>query len=109
MRSMFQDCLSLIRLNIMNFNTSKVKNMSGMFCNCFSLIDLVLPEKNFITDNVLNISYMFYNCSSLEKLDISNFSISCETKYRSIFYGLNIKLLKKIRKQKELEDIAYIK
>ena len=43
-----------------------------MFSNCFSLISLNLS--NFNTYNVTNMSYMFYNCNSLTSLNLSNFN-----------------------------------
>ena len=51
---MFYDCTSLTNLNLSNFNTQNVTNMSGMFLGCNSL-----NKKNLITkDNkVLNQLY----------------------------------------------------
>ena len=34
---MFDGCISLKELNLDNFNTSNVTNMSHMFCGCLSL------------------------------------------------------------------------
>ena len=65
---MFHGCSSLVFLNIMNFDTSKVTNMSGMFCGCRSLNDLCFPNYNFVTKNALDISFMFYNCRSLKNI-----------------------------------------
>ena len=60
---MFADCKSLTSLNLSNFNTQNVTNMSNMFynCNSLSLIDL----SNFNAQNVTDMKYMFYNCNSL--------------------------------------------
>ena len=57
MSSMFFNCYSLTSLNLSNFNTNNVKNMSYMFYNCSSLISLNLS--NFNTNNVKNMKYMF--------------------------------------------------
>ena len=54
---MFSNCSSLTSLNLSNFNTNNVTNMSGMFYNCSSLTSLNLS--NFNTNNVTNMSYMF--------------------------------------------------
>ena len=62
---MFYDCSSLININLSNFNTQNVTDMSGMFYNCSSLTNINLS--NFNTQNVTNMSYMFRNCSSLKK------------------------------------------
>ena len=42
-----------------------------MFYECNSLTNIDLS--NFNTQNVTNMSYMFYECSSLTNIDLSNF------------------------------------
>ena len=44
--------------------------MNGMFSGCSSLEKLNL--NNFNTNNVYNLSYMFYGCSSLKELNLNN-------------------------------------
>ena len=56
---MFLDCSSLTSLNLSNFNTNNVKDMSYMFYSCSSLNSLNLS--NFNTNNVINMSYIFYS------------------------------------------------
>ena len=63
MFSMFNNCFNLINLDISNFNTKNVNNMSLMFSNCYNLINLDI--NNFNTENVKDMSYMFNNCSNL--------------------------------------------
>ena len=70
-------------LDLSNFNTSNVTDMSGMFSGCSSLTSLDLS--NFNTSNVNVISSMFYNCSSLTSLDLSNFNTSKVTTLLSCF------------------------
>ena len=60
---MFSNCISLTLLNLSNFNTQNVNNMTYMFSNCNSLTSLNLS--NFNTQSVTNMSYMFWNCNSL--------------------------------------------
>ena len=67
MSTMFSGCSSLTSLNLSNFNTNNVNNMSHMFSNCSSLTSLNLS--NFNTNNVTDMRSMFYNCSSLTSLD----------------------------------------
>ena len=69
---MFWNCSSLTNLNLSNFNTQNVTNMSDMFYHCSSLINLNLS--NFNTQNITNMSYMFSDCSSLINLTLSNFN-----------------------------------
>lgn len=65
MARIFRGCKLLTNLDISNFDTSKVTNMSGMFNGCGSLTNLDLS--NFNTSNVTDMSNMFYNSGSLRK------------------------------------------
>ena len=76
-----------------------------MFCDCHSLNELYFPNYNFVTKNVLDISFMFYNCQSLRNINISNFFISSNTKVNSMFYGIPVDLIKKIKAQKYFKDL----
>ena len=62
MSKMFYSCSSLKELNLNNFNTNKVSDMSLMFYGCSSLKELNI--NNFNTDNVADMAYMFYLCSN---------------------------------------------
>ena len=42
MNYMFDECTSLKELNLKNFNTDNVSEMSNMFCECPSLKELIL-------------------------------------------------------------------
>ena len=59
---MFKDCSSLKELNIDNFNTNKVNDMSYMFYNCSALKKLNLSS-NFKYYNVPHRRGMFLECS----------------------------------------------
>ena len=72
-------------LNLSNFNTSNVTNMSAMFSNCSSLTELDLS--NFDTSKVTDMSHMFSDCSSLTELDLSNFDTSNVTDMCFMFDG----------------------
>ena len=50
MREMFSHCSSLTSLDLFNFNTNNVKDMSCMFSHCSSLNSLDLS--NFNTNKV---------------------------------------------------------
>ena len=69
---MFSDCSTLSSLDLSNFNTAIVTNMSYMFNGCSALSSLDLS--NFNTAIVTNMSYMFSDCSTLSSLDLSNFN-----------------------------------
>ena len=60
----------LKELNLNNFNTNNVTDMSVMFSGCSSLKELNL--NNFNTNNVTNMSYMFGGCLDELKLKIKS-------------------------------------
>ena len=71
---MFGYCEALTNLELSNFDTSNVTNMSRMFYRCGALTNLELS--NFDTSKVTNMSYMFGYCSALTiikgSLDLSS-------------------------------------
>ena len=84
MTGMFADCSSLKELDLSNFYTNKIYNMSGIFSGCSSLISLDIS--NFDTSFVKNLSFMFYNCSSLKSLNLTNFDTSKVVNISHMFY-----------------------
>ena len=64
---------------------SNVINMSYMFSNCTSLVNLNLEK--FITKNVTEMQWMFENCNKLESLNLINFDTTGVTKMQGMFYG----------------------
>ena len=82
---LFSDCTVLTSLDLSNFDTDCVINMSGLFNNCFFLKNLDLNNIN--TEEVIDMSRMFYNCKSLTKLDLSNFDTRNVTDMRDMFYN----------------------
>ena len=63
-RDRFTGCLNLTKLDLSNFNTSNVTNMSYMFASCESLKDVNL--ENLETKKVENMNGMFYVCRNLK-------------------------------------------
>ena len=84
---MFTGCTSITSLDVSNFNTSNVTNMSCMFVSCTVLKSLDLSSFN--TSNVVNMSSMFSSCDNLASLDISSFYTSKVTNISSMFNGCN--------------------
>ena len=82
---MFHGCKALTQLNLSNFNTSKVTNMSFMFEDCSALTQLDIS--NFDTSNVIEMYSMFCICEELTQLDLSNFDISNVTDMHGMFYN----------------------
>ena len=69
---MFHGCLSLTSLNLSNFNTANVRDMSSIFFDCLSLTSLDLS--NFNTANVRDMRFMFSGCEALTSLNLSSFN-----------------------------------
>ena len=69
MASMFLRCENIQSVDLSNFDTKNVTDMSYMFCLCKSLREV---KQNFNTSNVINMSDMF-GSTAIQKLDLSNF------------------------------------
>ena len=79
---MFYDCNLLISLNLSNFITNKVKNMSSMFKGCSSLANLNLS--NFKVSKVNVMWEMFHGCVSLKEKSFKNKSLKLSKELRNI-------------------------
>ena len=74
MNSMFACCSSLISLDLINFDTSNVIDMTRLFWECNSLTSLDLS--NFNTSKVKHMPSMFDSCTHLEYINLNNFDES---------------------------------
>ena len=81
MSSMFYN-MNLTSLDLSSFDTSNVTNMGSMFLNMWSLTSLNIS--NFNTSKVTNMGYMFDN-TGLTSLNLSNFDTSKVTNMSSMF------------------------
>ena len=84
MSGMFNSCLGLKKIILKNLNTEKVTDMSWMFNECSLLTNLDLSS--FKTDNVQNMGKMFNRCESLTNLNISNFKTENVTNMLFMFW-----------------------
>lgn len=75
--------MSLTNLDLSNFKTDNVTNMTGMFCESYGLTNLNLS--NFKTNNVTNMFGMFVACTNLTNLDLSNFKTNNVTNMSMMF------------------------
>ena len=87
MTRMFSGTSSLTTLDLSNFDTSKVTNMSRMFEDASSLI--ILNLSSFNTSQVTDMQGMFYGMSSLTTLDLSNLDTSKVTDMHAMFSGMS--------------------
>lgn len=69
MSYMFKECSDLTALNVSNFDTGNVTNMSNMFYNCWHLTSLDLCS--FDTSKVTDMSYMFTSCDYLKTIYVT--------------------------------------
>ena len=85
MSGMFHDCHALKKIDASSFDTYNVEKMHHMFSGCKSLKDIDIS--NFNTQNVTNMSHMFENCKSLINIDLSSFDTQNVTNMNFMFYG----------------------
>ena len=83
MSSMFRGMSNLTTLNLSNFDTSQVTNMDSMLASVSNLTTIDLSS--FDTSKVTDMSLMFYNMSSLTTLNLSNFDTSQVINMYSMF------------------------
>ena len=86
MSNMFYFMSKLITLNISNFDTSNVISMNDMFIGMSNLTSLNLSSFN--TSHVMRMEAMFAGLSSLTTLNLSNFNTSKVTNMVSMFSGM---------------------
>ena len=82
MEYMFYKCNSLTEL-LLDFSTKNVINMSGMFCKCYSLLELKISY--FETKNVINMNKMFEGCKKIKELDLLRFNLENVTNMSYMF------------------------
>ena len=87
MSNMFFGCSSLTTLNLNNFDTSKVLYMEDMFGYCTSLTNLNL--NSFDTSNVISMLGMFKGCNNLISVDLSSFNTQNVKSMFDMFKGCN--------------------
>ena len=82
---MFADCQKLKTLDLFNFDTSDVTDLSLVFYQCYNLESLNL--EGWDTSNVTNMQWMFLGCSSLQSIDLSMFDTGNVTNMNMLFSG----------------------
>ena len=82
-----QNIKNILEMDLSNFDTSKVTDMSDMFYNMSSLTTLDLS--NFDTSKVMNMHDMFFDMRNLTTLDLSNFDTSKVTNMQAMFRNMS--------------------
>ena len=73
------------KIDLSDWDTSNIRNMGGMFSNCYSLTYINLSKFN--TSNVDSMNAMFSNCYALTNLDVSKFNTSNLASIEEMFAG----------------------
>ena len=71
---LFQNIVSAVEIDFVNFNITGIESIKSMFINCESLE--YINFRDFDTSKVYDISSMFEGCKQLKSLDLSNFDMS---------------------------------
>jgi surface protein len=82
---MFQGCSSLEKGDFISYlsNTSRVKNMSGLFSKC-SKLKKSIPK--LVTNNVEYMVGLFNECTALDRIDVSSWNMSNIKDISFMFY-----------------------
>lgn len=86
MSNMFAACNKLATLDVDEFDTSNVTDMSFMFNDCNGL--LTIDVSGFDTTSCTNMRGMFMNCQNLKTIDLSSFDTSKATNLSDFFYRM---------------------
>ena len=83
MGGMFSGCHNLASLDLSNFETSKVTDISCMFENCYTIEYLDLS--NFDTSSVEAMYRLFNGCTNVKSIDVSSFDTSKVSLFHNMF------------------------
>ena len=85
---MFENCKSLITIDLSVLNTNSVINMKSMFSGCSSLNYIAFSnnqDSSFDSSSVTNMDYMFNGCQSFSSLDLNNLSTDSVVSMKNMF------------------------
>ena len=85
MSNTFSHCNLLNSLDVSKWDTSKVTNMEGMFFDCNLLASVDVSKWN--TSKVTDMASMFSGCGALQSIDVSKWNTNNVTDMSSIFFG----------------------
>lgn len=88
MSTVFSSCSKLKHLDISSFDTHNVVTFANMFNGCFELKELDISE--FDTESTLTMENMFYDCRAIETLNLEGFYTPNVTTMAGMFYGCEL-------------------
>ena len=105
MSCMFDNCSNLSYLNLSKFDTSNVTNMKAMFWNCENLKEL----DSFYIDNTKILDNMFWDCKSLETLKVSYDCLQFFLDHKKFMFGScgNINIIPISKLDRAVNDLFY--
>lgn len=86
MSYMFRSCVALTSLYLTNFNTEKVTYMKSMFSGCQALTTIYASSK-FVTTQVSDSRFMFFNCEKLKGEEVCTNDKATDKTYAKIEGG----------------------
>ena len=89
-KQLFSDMNNILSIDLSNFDTSEVTDMTEMFCNCANLKNINF--KNLNTEKVEKMDKMFYNSPKIITLDISSF-VTTSLKSMGNMFNTNVNLI----------------
>ena len=92
MCGMFKNCYYLESVNVSKWDVCNVEDMHCMFYKCSSLKSI--DVSNWNVSNVENMSYMFGGCESLEPVDVSKWNVDNIKFMYHMFYGCKFDYIK---------------
>ena len=84
MSNTFSNCELLTSIDVSKWNTSKVTNMEGMFVGCNLLASVDVSKWN--TSKVTDMASMFSGCGTLRSIDVSKWNTSNVTDISGMFF-----------------------
>ena len=88
MSYMFSECTKLESLNLQNLKLSAVENLNSMFNSCYSLREIDLS--NLDASHVTTMAGMFYRCTGITSINLSNFKLGSVIDMSYLFYFCRI-------------------
>ena len=88
MKAVFQDCTQLTRIDVSNFDMSKVTMAHEMFATCAGIE--YLDVSKWDTKNITRMDSMFVYCAKLKDIDVSNWDTHQVTNMTCIFASLSL-------------------
>ena len=89
---MFEEISNVKKIDLSNFDFSKITDMYGMFFNCYDLEEVTFGAK---VPSPTEAGVLFQGCTNLKSVDLSNFNFSRFNNFYGMFLDCkNIKTIK---------------